>query len=45
MLDKGVETVVNLGDLDRGGDQVHTSKAMETLDKLVELGIHSSGGD
>ena len=45
MLEKAVETAVSLGDLIGGGDQVHTSKAVETLDKPVEVGIHARGSD
>ena len=45
MFDNVVKTVVNLGDFAKGGDKVHTSKAVEKLDKLVEVEIYAGGGD
>ena len=45
ILDKAIETIISLGDLTRGGDKVHMDKAMETLDKLVEVGIQVRDSD
>ena len=45
MWDKAMKTVINLGDLAGGGDQVHTCKAVKTLDKLFEVGINAGSSD